>query len=238
LMVNGIGLGLTLFILISIIVLKFDEGGWVTILVTGLLVGAVVMIKRHYHHTGKILQKLNTLVKAVSNEIDRAAKSPKPSASEPQYDPGAKTAIVLVGGFNGIGIHTLMSIIQLFPNVFKNFVFVQIGIVDAGNFKGAEEISHLNVHVNKEVLKYVEYMKHHGFYAEAYTAIGNDVIQEVIGLAPKIKERFSNVVFFGGQLVFPEESFLTKWLHNYITFALQRKFYHEGAPFIIMPIRV
>jgi hypothetical protein len=219
-------------------VLKFDEGGWVTILVTGMLVGAVVMIKRHYNHTGKILQKLNTLVKVVSNEIDRAAKSPNPSASEPEFDPGAKTAIILVGGYNGIGIHTLMSIIGLFPKVFKNFVFVQIGIVDAGNFKGSEEISLLSSHVSNEVLRYVEYMKFHGFYAEAYTAIGNDVIQEVVQLMPKIKERYTNVVLFGGQLVFPEESFLTKWLHNYITFALQRKFYHEGMPFIIMPIRV
>jgi amino acid transporter len=238
LMINGIGLSLTFFILASVIVLKFDEGGWVTILVTGMLVGSVLMIKRHYARTGKILQKLNTLVSVVSEEISRFSDSGKVTTTQSQYDSGAKTAVVLVSGFNGIGIHTLMSIIQLFPNVFKNFVFVQIGIVDAGNFKGAEEISLLNSHVSSEVLRYVEYMRFHGFYAEAYTAIGNDVIHEVVQLMPRIKERFSNVVLFGGQLVFPEESFLTKWLHNYITFALQRKFYHEGTPFIIMPIRV
>jgi hypothetical protein len=46
------------------------------------------------------------------------------------------------------------------------------------------------------------------------------------------------VVFFGGQLVFPQDSFITRWLHNYAVFALQRKFYQQGFPFLILPIRV
>jgi hypothetical protein len=45
-------------------------------------------------------------------------------------------------------------------------------------------------------------------------------------------------VFFGGQIVFPEETFLTRRLHNYITFALQRRFYHLGTPFVLVPVKV
>jgi hypothetical protein len=131
-----------------------------------------------------------------------------------------------------------MSVIRMFGNVFKNYVFVQIGVVDAGIFKGSEEISRLNALTDKEVNHYVDYMTQRGYYAESFTSIGNDVIREVVELAPKIREKFSNLVFFGGQLVFPEETFITRWLHNYITFALQRRFYREGTPFMIMPIRL
>ncbi|MFH1075927.1 MAG: APC family permease [Pseudomonadota bacterium] len=233
LIINGIGFVLTVFILSSVVVLKFHEGGWVTIFVTGSLIAAVLLIKKHYSRAGELLQKLNTLVSVVSEEMN-TFKSKK----SPEFDPHSKTAVILVSGFNGIGLHTLMNVIKVFDNIFKNYVFVQIGVVDAGTFKGSEEISQLHVHTNNDTFRYVEYMKQHGYYAESFTAIGNDVIKEVIELTPKIREKFSNIIFFGGQLVLPEENFITKWLHNYITFELQRRFYQEGTPFMIMPIRV
>jgi amino acid transporter len=58
LVINGIGLILTLFILISVIILKFSHGGWVTIVITGLLVLLATNIKRHYFKTAVKLQKL------------------------------------------------------------------------------------------------------------------------------------------------------------------------------------
>lgn len=255
--INGIGFILTMFILSSVVVLKFHEGGWITIIVTGSLITLVLLIKKHYLRTGELLKKLDPLVSAISEEM-RLLKYEKfteckvdgmpeykakrflkyDSEKLPKYDSDAKTAVILVSGFNGIGLHTLMNVIRMFDNVFKNYVFVQIGVVDAGTFKGSEEISKLHSYTDSDVCRYVEYIQKHGYYAESFTAIGNDVIKEVIELCPKIRGKFADVVFFGGQLVFPEETFITKWLHNYITFALQRRFYNEGIPFMIMPIKV
>jgi len=45
-------------------------------------------------------------------------------------------------------------------------------------------------------------------------------------------------VFFGGQLVFTNESRLGRLLHNFTVFALQREFFRNGLPFLIVPIRV
>ena len=50
-------------------------------------------------------------------------------------------------------------------------------------------------------------------------------------------DRFPNAVFFGGQLTFGEETFLNRMLHNYIVFAVQRRLYSRGVPFVILPIR-
>ncbi|MCX6639470.1 MAG: APC family permease [bacterium] len=234
--INGIGTTLCVFILISVAVLKFYEGGWITLFITGLLALLVLGVKRHYRKTGKLLRKLENLVQATKLDIPDAPQ--ELAAQVDKCDPHAKTAVLFVNGFNGLGLHTLFSIIRLFSGTFRNFVFVQVGVVDAGNFKGSEAIHELRQHINVEVERYIEYMKRHGYHAEGHAAIGTDVLDEVMKMAPQIMDKFPNSVFFGGQLVFPEETFVTKLLHNNIVFALQRKFYHIGIPFIILPIKV
>ncbi len=234
--INGIGLILSSFILITMAVIKFDEGGWITLLITGALVVVAFTIKRHYRQTAKMLNRLDELV--VSATEVSPSMSPDQPDIVPEYNPRAKTAILLVNGFNGLGLHTVLNSIRLFGGVFKNFVFVQIGVIDAGNFKGAAELDHLDEHIKKELNKYVKFIQRHGYYAEAVSGIGTDVVEETLKIAPILLEKYPQSVFFGGQLVFPEETFLSRWLHNYIVFAIQRKFYHQGIPFVILPIRI
>ena len=57
-------------------------------------------------------------------------------------------------------------------------------------------------------------------------------------MAPAILEKYPNAIFFGGQLVFRKDTFFTRLLHNYAGFVLQRRFYHQGLPLLILPIRV
>ena len=54
----------------------------------------------------------------------------------------------------------------------------------------------------------------------------------------RIFRKHPNAVFFGGQIVFPEESVLTRLLFNHTAFAVQRRLHREGIPFLIMPVRV
>src|SRR3990167_20361 len=235
--VSSVGLGLTTFILISVTVIKFNEGGWVTLLVTGVLVSIVLGIKRHYEHTAKMLKRLDSLVMAAG--FSSAESIPGITKKEmEEFDPEAKTAVLLVNGFNGMGLHTLFNIFRLFGDSFKNFVFVQIGVIDAGNFKGAEELERLEAHAKSEIERYADFVKQHGYHAEGMFALGTDVVEEASKLAPQITEKSPQVVFFGGQIVFPKETFLTRLLHNYTVFSMQRKFYHEGIPLVILPIRV
>jgi amino acid transporter len=234
--INGIGFVLCFFILVSLSVIKFKEGGWVTLLVTGVVVAFAFAINRHYRSTAKVLRRLDDLIEVAElsgSSVERVA-----AAEGPKLDPKAKTAVLLVNGFNGLGLHTLLAIMRMFPGVFRNFIFVQIGIVDAGNFKGAAELDNCQRHAEKELERYVNYMRQHGYYAECIAAMGTDLVAEVAELAPELFKRFPQAVFFGGQLVFPDETFITRWLHNYAVFALQRKFYQQGFPFLILPIRV
>ena len=235
LMINGIGLTLTTFILISVLILKFNEGGWVTMVITGVLVLGAFFIKNHYNKTYATLKRLDVIVEAAVLTGSDVHDSTTPA---PVYDPKAKTAAILVNGFNGLGLHTLFSVFRLFGNTYKNYVFVEIGSIDAGNFKGADEIENLGSFVRNETSKYVDYMKDHGHYAEAYFSLGTDVVDEVNKLVPSIREKFPDIVFFGGQLVFTNETIMDRWLHNYTVFAVQQNLYVHGIPFVILPVKV
>jgi hypothetical protein len=238
--VNTMGLALCTFILIAVTVLKFTQGGWITLVITGALIGLAMAVKGHYNFVERVLKRMDNLV-----AIARSKESgPLPKlmggngAAEPKYDPKAKTAVLLVNGFNGIGLHSLLAIIRMFGGIYKNIVFVEVGVLDAGSFKGVEEVENLQKHVRAELDQYVEFVKRNGIYAEGIMSLSPDVVVGTGEVAAGVIERFPQAVFFMGQLVFPEETMFSRLLHNNTVFAVQRRLYHKGIPFIILPIRI
>ncbi|MES1168395.1 MAG: amino acid transporter, partial [Oleiharenicola lentus] len=207
--INGFGLILTSFILVSLTVVKFHEGGWATLLVTGLLVVAAFAIKRHYHSVQQQLRRLDAIVEVAA--IETTSRGPSTTAP----DPRARTAILLVNGYNGLGLHTALHVPRMFGDSFRNFVFLQVGAVDAGNFKGAAEIEALRAHTAAEAERYAAWARRHGYDAATFTTIGHDVTGELISLATAAAGQFPNHVFFAGQLLFARETHLTRWLHNH-----------------------
>ncbi len=235
LFINGLGLALTASILCMVTAVKFHEGGWITLVITGALAGLALCVNRHYRRTGAMIKALDALCET----LDAGPDEPAPDGVSPlpaRPDPDAPTAVFFVNGYNGLGIHTLLGVMRLFGREMKNLVFVQIGMVDAGVFKGADELARLKASMEQELGKYETAMRRRGYYAESHWAVGTDVVREVMELAPVIAERFPRAIFFGGQLVFARDNFITRLLHNSIVFSLQRRFYHLGLPFMIMPI--
>jgi amino acid transporter len=230
--INGFGFVLTFFILVSLTVIKFSEGAWVTVLVTGALIWISFMIRRHYRGTTEQLRRLDTIVEAA--QIETTSRHAGPGAP----DPKAKTAILLVNGFNGLGLHTALHVPRLFGNTFRNFVFISVGAVDAGNFKGSDELESLRAYTVEQAGKYAAWANARGFGTTTYTAIGHDVMGEVMRLSKQAKEDFPNSVFFAGQLLFARETWVNRVLHNSTAFTLQRRFFLENLPFVMLPIRV
>jgi amino acid transporter len=234
--VAGVSCILCSFILLSVTVLKFREGGWITIIITGAFVGFVLLIRRHYNHTGQLLRQLDERVlSTIARSKDGAVAAPAPHRA---YDPKGRTAVILVNGFNGLGLHTLFNINRLFGGVFKNFIFLQVGVIDAGNFKGSAEVEHLKSFSEKEANKYIDLVERNGYYGEAHTSVTTDVIEDIIKNAQDIIGKYPHAVFFGGQLVFQRDIWFARWLHNNIIFAVQRRFYYQGIPIVILPIRL
>jgi hypothetical protein len=232
LVVNGFGLALTFSILIALTVEKFTQGGWVTLLSMLLLVLAAFAIKRHYRGVSDQLRRLDVIVEAANHDV---ASRP---ATGRELDSRARTAVILVNGYNGLGLHTALHIPRMFGDTFHNLAFIAVGAVDAGNFKGVADIDALRAHTVEQSDRYVAWARSRGFGAKAFTSVGNDVMGEVLKLAHDAADHFPNRVFFAGQLLFTQETHLTRFLHNHTALMLQRRFYLSNLPFVVLPIRV
>lgn len=227
--INFIGLLLTFGILVMTAIIKFGEGGWVTLVVTGCFIFICIRIRSHYHDTVQALKDLNQVLGDLP--LPEAAEAPQKQADQP-------TAVLMVTGYNGIGIHSILAIQRFFPGHFKNFVFLSAGIIDSGRFKGRAEIDALKRTVENDLAKYVRTANRMGFYAESHAGLGTDVVEELEVLCGQVAQEWDKKVYFMGQLAFEGETLWTRLLHNQTTFALQRRLLFNGLEAVILPIRV
>jgi amino acid transporter len=144
---NGFGLLLTSLLLIATFILKFGEGAWLTFVITSSFIVVCLLVARHYQRVREIVSKLDDTLMSIP---------PSPEAhSITKPFPHSPLAALLVTGYNGLGIHSFLSIHRLFPNYFKNFIFLSVGVIDSARFKGAEEIDNLKEAVETDLKKYV-----------------------------------------------------------------------------------
>ncbi|HEV8552983.1 MAG TPA: APC family permease [Casimicrobiaceae bacterium] len=226
---SGLGLAVTSAILGVTVIEKFGEGGWVTVVITSLVIGLCVAIHRHYDWVKARLKEVD--------EIFSAAPCAK-SANPPPLDPNAPTAAFMVGSSRGGGIHTVLWVQRLFPNHFRNFIFISAKAVDAQSYGGAEQIDRLRTALDRALVFYVDYCHANGLAATARFSLGTDRVDELEKLAEGVQKEYSNCVFFTSKLVFRNENWVTRLLHNQTALALQRRLHLNGMQMVILPMQL
>ena len=229
LLINTVGAVVTATILAVTATLKFREGGWVTLVATGALIGVCVLIRAHYR---RVRRHLSSLDESLLN-IPLSAPRTTPELSE-----DGPTAVILVEAYSGLGVHTVLTIQRLFPQHFRNVVFASVGLVDSAQFKGVDELGALEHKVRTDLVHYVRLAERMGAYAEYRYALGTDLVAELEGICLDLNKEFRRPVVFAGQLVFERESYLTRALHHETAYAIQRRLQFAGIQVIILPIRV
>jgi amino acid transporter len=228
--IQVVGFVLCALILCLTIFEKFTEGGWLTLVITGLLIFLCMAVRRHYLRVGQALKKLDSLLAVVDMEEGRS--------DVVQIDREAPTAIQLVSGYNGIGVHSFLQICSAFPGHYKNFVFLSVGIIDQAMFKDGESVSELLTDVDASLRRYVSLAQKYGYAAEAHSSVGTNVVDTATELCSALHKDFPRSTIFSGNLVFSRESFVHRILHNETAFAVQRRLQWEGITNVVMPIRV
>ncbi len=223
------GLTLCLTILIITILEKFGSGGWVTLIITSGVIVLCYIIRSHYRSVGRKMRELDEMLL----DIPTAGQ-----ANQAPVDPQKMTAIQLVNGFNGFGVHSFLSIVRNFPGLYQNVIFTSIGVVDSGSFKGAKEMEALTESTRASLKKYVDLSRRLGFSADFRFQIGTDVVETATHLCESIVEEFPKSTVFTGQLIFPYVQILHKLLHNETAYAIQRRLQWKGIPTVILPIRI
>lgn len=229
--VNGLGLLLTGTILIVTIAIKFAEGGWVTLLVTFCFISLCTFVHSHYARVRRALKRLDDTLLTIPFQPN--LKEPVPPKS-----PTAPTAAIIVRDFDGVAVHALLTIPRLFPNHFKNVVFISVGVIDSGQFKGQKEIENLRRAKEEDLKSFVEFANCLGWYAEYRYSLGVDLMAELEELCTAVVQDFPRSVFFSGKLVFQEENAVSRFLHNHTPATLQQKLQFAGLDMMILPIRI
>jgi amino acid transporter len=236
--INGIGLVLTSFILVSVIILKFGQGGWVTLLITGILIFLAINIKRHYFKTAVRLQKVRlSAFKEIEKLIGQRPCQDR-NLKKVRFNKEGKTAIILVSGFGGTGLYTFLRILENFKGVYSNIVFIRVGILNSKIYRGTEELEQFKRQVKEDGEKYVKVANQFGLYGKSIWTIGTDPVNEIYRIVKRIRPKLSGAAFFGGQLVFSRAFYLSKLLHNHTIFSIQKRFFKFGIPIVIFPIKV
>jgi hypothetical protein len=186
------------------------------------------MIRRHYDHVRKGFQQLD--------EVLRAAALPelKPQGALEKND---WTAILPVTSFSGFGIHHLLAINKLFPGHFKNIVFVSVGAIDSGTFKGAQEIINLETQIRENIEKYMKWAQQYNLKVDYRMALATETIPVVEKICRDLCKEFPKSIVFSGKLIFRKERWYQRILHNESALALQRRLHLDGIPTMVLPIR-
>ena len=224
------GLVLCFSILCVTLYEKFLEGGWLTVTVTGLFILAAFAIHKHYANVRGRLKYLDEVLTSVPLHEHALENEP--------MDRKAPTAAILVGGYNGIGIHSFLSIQSLFPHHYENYLFVSIGVIDSAKFKGESEIEALRASTEDSLRQYVEFARKLGMKADYRFSLGTEAVDEAEKLALEVRKEFPRTIFFLGKLVFERDRFVHRFLHNETAHAIQRRLQFSGLQSVVLPIRV
>jgi hypothetical protein len=237
--VHLIGLALCVTILIVTCFEKFADGGWLTLVITGVLVALCFVIRRHYRLVVGAIRRLDVELPdpLEDPELMRAYGSGDAKSAGPM-DPGKPVAILFVGGYGGLGRHALLTLLRMFPRHFKGIVFCSIAIIDSGNFKGVEEVHELEERTRANLAKYVRLANALGLPADSAFATGIEVAVEAERLARDLIAKYPQGLFVAGQLLFDEDSTFNRILHNETAFLIQRRLQHSGIPMIVLPVRL
>jgi len=226
----ALGLALCGTILLVTLYEKFSAGGWITVIITTLVITLCFVIRRHY--------------RAVNEQLDRLYQElddlPLPSTPAPAVSPDPKLpmAAILVGSYGGVGIHTLLNVFRTFPGHFKGVLFISVGVIDSGEFKGEHALEELTRRTEDVLAKYVELAASLGVPATSRLAIGTEAVSEAERVCLAIARDFPHVVFFAGKMIFKREKWYHRLLHNETALAVEKRLRWAGRTMVTMPIRV
>lgn len=216
-------------ILVMIIATKFTQGGWISIVINVGIILIGLLIRNHYR-----------LVKKQIKRLDKLFYYPLEKKHEfiPHLEPSRPTAVFFVGDSVGEGMHTLLSMRRMFPDYFRNYAFVSVGVVDVNSYESEITLHKMEKKVKQRLQYFVDYSHQLGIPATAYYDFGIDPVGKIDELSDTIIKDFPSSIFFAAKLILKNETALTRVLHNETPMSVQRHLLLRGIRMIILPVQV
>jgi hypothetical protein len=225
---SGLGLAVTSGILAVTTVEKFTEGGFLTLLITGVVIGFCILNRAHYQ---KIRRKLGKADESLPIEYPRPAP-------QPVLEPNEPTAVFVVGSCRWGGVYALDWVRREFPRHFRNFVFMSARTVDAKCYSGSDELEQERRKAEATLSYFITYCNNRDLAAKTYVGFGIDPIEELTNLAEKIRQDFPHSMFFTSKLIFEHDNWYIRQLHSEAALTMLRRLHLLNMPMVVLPMRL
>jgi amino acid transporter len=229
LLLSALGFVICAGILLVLLVERFTEGGWATVLIIGAIGGLCILIRKHYAQTKEAIQRVDEVF--ASQPFGKCSEALEPN-------PGDPTAVFIVGNSRGGGLHALLWVQRMFPGHFKNFIFVNARTVDSHAYGGEGALEEMRQQAAETLEFFVDFCHSHCIPSASYLGFGTDAVDELTKLCEEISHEFPNAIFFTSKLIFERDNWLTRMLHNQAALAVQRRLHLEGLQMVILPMKV
>ncbi len=208
---------------------KFTYGGWLTVVITSSVILFCVIVNRHYAIVEKQIKHLDHLLTLPLSGV--VTKVPPLDSQKP-------TAVFLVSESTGQAMHTLLWVQRMFPNHFKNFIFISVGVVDVGSYGSEMALETMQQQIQERLHYFIEFSHQHGLAAGSYVSYGNDPVKALVELAEKVHDQYANSVFFAASLISKQDNWFHRRLHGDIPVILQRQLNLKGLQMVILPVKL
>ncbi|HVN42548.1 MAG TPA: APC family permease, partial [Steroidobacteraceae bacterium] len=227
LLLSGIGLFITFSILMVIVYERFQQGGIITLLITSLVVITGLMIRRHYSRVRGLTRHF---------EREHRWRMRDLPGEPPALDASQPTGVFLVSANRGIGLHMVERVEALFPEHFRNFVFVSVGTVDSESYGSDQSLRTLQYETRATLDALVNFVHVMGRGACWFDGYASDRLLELERLSLEVRGQYPQSVFFASRLVFERDHWWTRWLHSQTPLAMQRILNEQGVELVILPV--
>jgi len=227
---SAIGFIVCASIFAVLVVQKFADGAWIALLIIGALCSLCIWVRSHYDETRRKIGEIDKVFGAM----------PELPVNEhpPELEPDAPTAVFFVGSSRGGALHTLLWVQRIFPGHFKNFLFVNARTVDVRSYGGEDMLATLKRRASDSLDYLVGFCQANGMASRSYAVYGTDPVGEITNMANKIRLEYPNAIFFTSKLIFENENWVTRILHNQAALALQRRLHLEGMQMVILGMKI
>jgi len=216
-------------ILAVLLVEKFAAGGWAAALIIAFIGMLCTYIRHHYQGTKSAIQSVDRIF----------AHQPFGNCHEAvQPNPEDQTAVFIVGTSRGGGLHALLWVQRMFPNHFRNFLFVNARTVDSHVYGGEGAVEQMRAEAEDILKFFVDFCQSHGMASASSLGFGTDVVEEVTRLCKGVSKIYPNAIFFTSKLIFEHDNWFIRLLHNQAALAIQRRLHFDGLQMVILPMKV
>jgi hypothetical protein len=101
--------------------------------------------------------------------------------------------------------------------------------------KAVDEVHDRTEH---DLKRYVGLARGLGLAADFRMSMGTEAVEASESLCRAVAHEFPRSIFFAGKLIFEEERWYQRLLHNETAYQLQRKLQFAGLNAMVLPVRV